>query len=572
MRPELLAVRATNQYRTRDILAYLGLRYYFANQCARRDRWAEEVSFHLVKTRCSGSYFRSLHFKELQLDGGVLHRDMFLPGPNEAFAEAALLAECSRHAAFRSHEFVFSYRLSEGEDSQGVYKPYFSGLKERHEKIAVACNADQSQVVLYTDIKKFYPNILGEFAYKAWDSACDAAQIAAPFRELGVKLLADHALACRSASHGKGLLTGPMFSHLIANLVLSGVDKVMSTNFPRRYFRYVDDVVIVGSDAEVSAGRKQLAELLRELQLDLHAIDANKDFSLVASDWLAGKSDLAGEDSKDWMEFVGKLKQILVSYAPSHDRLAGMFAQEGFRIPLTDYSVEVSDARYLDRLLERLKRYPWLPKKMIQVTPSTILEKAQSLRSKYTEGLNEILSNSTAFEGYERKRVISKARFFAGRLLYLARPEELSLIAERLGQYPELAMLGVVHNAVGTRDVTSLLPMGVNAAQSAAQTLKLNTGEIRCRIESFGVAERQGLAVLRANGISVTGPTDDELNRFAVWNESGHALMTTGDSFIQEISCLHGVSKHPRHPAILKTAFDQDEELAFDATTPIDTY
>lgn len=46
MRPQLLALRAANQYRTRDIMAYLGLRYYFANQCASRDRWAEEVSSH----------------------------------------------------------------------------------------------------------------------------------------------------------------------------------------------------------------------------------------------------------------------------------------------------------------------------------------------------------------------------------------------------------------------------------------------------------------------------------------------------------------------------------------------
>lgn len=53
MRPELLAVRAVNQYRRRDVIAYLGLRYYFANTCAITDKWAKDISSHLVLTKTS---------------------------------------------------------------------------------------------------------------------------------------------------------------------------------------------------------------------------------------------------------------------------------------------------------------------------------------------------------------------------------------------------------------------------------------------------------------------------------------------------------------------------------------
>ena len=573
MRPQLLALRAANQYRTRDIMAYLGLRYYFANQCARRNRWAEEVSSHLVMSRSSGAYFQSLHFKDMCGDGQVSHRDIFLPGPNESFAEAALLAECSRNAAFRSPDFVFSYRLAEGEDTQGVYKPYFSGLQERQQQIAAACTADTSQVVRYTDIKRFYPNISSELAINAWRKACDVAQMAPRFRELGMKLLADHALAGQNATHGKGLLTGPMFSHLIANLVLREVDEAMSAAFPNRYFRYVDDVVLVGSPAEVATGRSQLAVLLSELGLDLHEADAGKDFVLAAGNWLVGETDFCGNDSQGWMFFARDLKQFLISQASSRARLAARFAEEGFRIPLPDYSVEVSDARYQDRFFDHLRRYPWLLRKIFrQTTPTMLLLSAQILRAGYTERLIQILEVGPTSDGYARKRAIPKIRYFAGRLLYLARPEDLPLIAERLRQYPELTMLAEILHAVGTRDVTRLLRMGGNAAQSAAQALKLTPGEIICRVESWEAAERQGLAILRANGISVAGPADDELNHFALWQERGHGLMASGDPFIQEMACLHGISEHPRHPGILETALDRGEELAFDATTPIDTY
>ncbi len=573
MRPQLLALRAANQYRTRDIMAYLGLRYYFANQCARRDRWAEEVSPHLVINRSSSAYFQSLHFKDIRADGQVGYRDIFLPGPNESFAEAALLAECSRHAAFRAPDFVFSYRLAEGEDTQGVYKPYFTGLQERQQQIAAVCKADAGQVVRYTDIKRFYPNISGELAIRAWMKACDVAQIAALFRDLGTKLLAHHALVCQNAAHGKGLLTGPMFSHLIANLVLRNVDEAMSAAFPNRYFRYVDDVVLVGSTVDVAAGRAQLAGMLSELGLDLHDAGAGKDFELAAPDWLTGEADFSGNDSQGWMFFVRDLKQFLISQASSRANLATKFSEEGFRIPLPDYSVEVSDARYQDRFFGQLRRYPWLLSKIFrQTTPSALLLSARSLRTEFTERLLHFLEAGQNLEVYARKRVISKIRYFAGRLLYLAKAEDLPLIAERLRQYPELVMLAEILHAVGSRDITRLLIMGSNAAQSAAQPLKISPGEITCQVQSWGVAERQGLAILRANGISVAGPADDELNRFALWDERGHQLMQSGNPFIQEVACLHGISNHPRHPAILQTALDRGEELAFDATTPIDTY
>lgn len=573
MRPQLLALRAVNQYRTRDIMAYLGLRYYFANNCARRDRWAEEVSPHLVINRSGTAYFHSLHFKDLRSDDKVGHRDIFLPGPNESFAEAALLAECSRHEAFRSPNFVFSYRLAEGEDAQGVYKPYFSGLQERHQNIAAACKADADHVVRYTDIKRFYPNISSEVAINTWLKACDLAEMPHLFRELGLKLLSDHALADQNATYCKGLLTGPMFSHLIANLVLRDVDEAMSIAFPGRYFRYVDDVVLVGSATAVALGRANLAALLSDLGLQLHDADADKDFVLKAPCWLAGESDFNGNDSQSWMFFVRDLKQFLISQPSSRAALATRYAEEGFRIPVPDYSVQVSDARYQDRLLNQLRRYPWLLTKIFrQTTPTMLLRAAQTLRARYTERLHQILDDGPKLDGYERKRAIPKIRYFAGRLLYLARAEDLPLIAERLRNFPELAMLAEILYAVGTRDITRLLCMGSNAAQAAAQALKLTPGEITCRVESWDSAERQSLAILRANGINVAGPVEDELNRFALWQERGHSLMRSEDLFIQEMACLHGISEHPRHPSVLDTALDRSEELAFDATTPIDTY
>ena len=115
MRPGLLAVRAVNQYRNRDILAYLGLRYYLENMFALSNTWAKNVSTHLVDTRTLPIYFRSYHFKKID-ENSIVYRSIFIPGPNEALAETALLYECSKYSAFNSLKNVYSYQFPKLKD------------------------------------------------------------------------------------------------------------------------------------------------------------------------------------------------------------------------------------------------------------------------------------------------------------------------------------------------------------------------------------------------------------------------------------------------------------------------
>ena len=124
-RPGILSVRAVNQYRRRDVLAYLSLRYYLHNSAARTDNWARQVATDLVLTRTNTPYFRAHHFKETTDAGGVEHRAIFLPGANEALAEAALLDECAKYPhAFANPSCVLSYRLIYGDNRSGIFEHY----------------------------------------------------------------------------------------------------------------------------------------------------------------------------------------------------------------------------------------------------------------------------------------------------------------------------------------------------------------------------------------------------------------------------------------------------------------
>jgi hypothetical protein len=585
VRPGILAVRAVNQYRRRDVLAYLGLRYYLANRCAVRDRWAREVAVHLVVSRTQHIYFHALHFKEHRQGAAVEHRDIHLPGPNEALAEAALLDECSRHPeAFDALPCVFSYQLAREDYKQGMFQAYFPGFRERHRAVAEACRRTGAATVLYTDIKRFYPTVSKGLAEQAWKRACDIAQIADAFRNLGERILQDHATVAKSLQdHTKpvdgspkdpGLLTGPMFSHLIGNLALKDVDARMSELLPRGYFRYVDDVVLVGSESQVNEGQMHLAKLLEDLGLHLHLHDSDKGFRVPAHEWMEGANDFEDNDLAGlWITFIRELKQLLLSKARKRDDLQNAFAAEGMRMPVPDYSEAVREAASLANIIS-LATNAWFRLKVGQITVPGLVQGALKLRHAFTARLRAELKGADQFHGYQRKRRIPKLRFLAGRLTYLATPEELVEFSGPLRAIPELRPLAEVFKTVGSRDVTDLLPLGVNAVQAAAQVLRLTGRSVRCQTLAWRQAESQGLAILRFNGVAAdacsdTDAPDDDLNRFGRWDGNDIELMRCEDLFVRELACLHGIGHGRRHEAILDVAFDRDEQLAFDAISQL---
>jgi hypothetical protein len=566
MRPELLAVRAVNQYRNRDILAYLGLRYYLENQCARRDRWITDIATQLVITRTSPSYFRSVHFKDFA-DNNVEHRYIHIPSPNEALAEAALINECSKYKDFQSLSSVYSYRFPDKFSKEGVYQRYFSGLKKRHDSLANFCKNSNSTIIQYTDIKKFYPHITKELALQVWQKACEKSSIKPKYRELGEKILSDHATVSSDANNGKGLLTGPMISHLIANLVLHDVDEKMSAEMPNQYWRYVDDVILAGDEQKVTNGRKLLESLLEEKGLFLHSGD--KDFKVSNSDWLQGEDDFKStENSNLWWNLTNNIKRFLVVNPEQQVNLTQAFIENGININLPDYASAVTESNYREKFKDWLVKYElWAIKKSRSLSVSGLVKESVYVRDSLHKEMNELLETNPNIDGYERKRLIPKLRYHAGQITYLGTPDILHSISEGLSLYPELYVLSKVMSTAESRDVSDLLSLGSNAVQSAAQILRLQNTPVNCSLEKFGEVESQGMAILQLNGIEthcqksmdLTSP----LNSFSS-EENMKNLMKSDDLFIKELACLHGVDESKRHLSLLNSAFDRDEDLAFD--------
>ena len=566
-RPGVLAVRAVNQYRRRDVLPYLALRYYLDNTAASTDHWAREVATNLVLTRSKATYFRALHFKGLSPQQVVDHRQILLPGANEALAEAALLDECSKHPlVFGNLPCVFSYQLNYGNDRSGVFKHYSKGLRNRHEAISRACDEAPDGEVHYIDLKKFYPSISLVTSLEVWREAANRAGLKPMWRELGDKLLSDHG---SNSPDCPSILTGPMFSHLIANLVLRPIDVEFSDSSKIRYFRYVDDITLVGSKEQVDRTLRDISTRVEGLGLAVHDESSPKNLRLNTREWLTGRHDYY--DSRrpvSWMTFVGGMKQYLLTNPGDRYTLQKTFADAGLRIPVHDYSSAIYERSYLERISKWAEKN-WFRKKVQSASIDSLVNQALWLRDSYQSEFLTLTEGFHNLSAYERKRRIPKLRYRAGRLSYLATEESLENLSKHGEGIEDLYLHSKIMASVANGDIDSLLRLGTNAAQAAAQPMRAGNKLAVWQSRIITDAESQALAIFHLNGVKmtsepITNGSESTLLSFAEHGASA-SLMRSSDPFMRELSSLHGLAEFPRNANTLESVFDEDEQLALDA-------
>lgn len=561
-RPGVFPVRAVNQYRRRDIVSYLGLRYYLANEAARTDEWVTDVAVDLVLRRPRGGYFRSFHFKDID-STGIKHREMHFPGANEALAEAALVDACAA-AGLRPNGRVFSYRPVAGDDRSGIFEHYMVGLNHRHAALTEACRKDITARVAFLDIRKFYPSISIDVAADLWQKKSRQTNLEKKYRELGAKLLSDY--GSETSEAGGHLLTGPMFSHLIGNLVLSDLDELLSGG-EAQYFRYVDDIALVGSTSAIRSAQCVIQKTLLPLGLELHDSSSSKTVSIDAQEWLDSAALFRDEpNSESWMRFIGSLKQFLLYQPDLAQELSEQFAEMGFRIPMPDYSGAVRESSYVQRFLS-LARQKWYRLKLGEMSPGKLAQQAAVLRERYQSEVFGLLRRLGSLDGFVRKSLLPHTRYRMGRLAYLADKNELEEIGGIASEQPDLFFQSAVATAVATGQIDNILEMGGNASQAVAQPLRAEGKGVAFSLDSTSKVQSQALAVFALNGVEIQiehVADRDPLVRFAT-RGADRSLYHSEDIFLRELACLHGISDSSRHTTVMDSAFDEAEEIAMDA-------
>lgn len=437
--------------------------------------------------------------------------------------------------------------------------------------IAAACEAYPNGIVRYVDIKKFYPSIKTDTASKTWLKYCEITQIPKIYTILGEKLIDEHSKISIRDNNGKGILTGPMFSHLISNLILKELDEKWATSVCVRYFRYVDDITLVGNEEDVTKSFFLIKAWLGDLGLELHDESSPKTITTTTIEWNKGRHDFKNNYENSWGDLIFDLNQFLLFNYKDTDQLKKEFLENNIRIPVRDYANAVLESSYLEKV-NRWIRYSqyWFKRKGSRVTIDLLLKKSKYFCNTLKDQFDKTFDECKSADSFHRKRFISKLRYYCSRLVFLASEETLSALSLRANEFPELIFHAEVMNAVASGNIDRVLAMGTNAAQAAAQPMRAANRKAETNKSQLSDVEKKSMAIFLLNGVSIKNIPESPINqskcdlvKFSI-HGSNIDLMRNGEPFIRELSCLHGITEKPRHPELLEKLFDEDENLIMD--------
>jgi hypothetical protein len=274
------------------------------------------------------------------------------------------------------------------------------------------------------------------------------------------------------------------------------------------------------------------------------------------------------------MTFIGDLRRYLFNRIDEREQIQKMFQDQGFRLPILDYSNANFEANWLENLRYRAS-FKWIRRKVQNLSSDDLMRQAFSLRETYDRELSGLLEESKQLNGFDLKRRIPKIRYRVGRLVYLATDDRLAKLYPEIKEIPELHFHAEIAKAVATRCLDSLLGFGTNAAQAAAQPLRAAGVNATITLANLTTVQEQALGVFSLNGVPVVHPSNElqvrsELTQFASRGVD-RGMMNSSDPFVREIACLHGISESPRHAHYLEQAFDANEDLAMDAIEQLQT-
>lgn len=170
--------------------------------------------------------------------------------------------------------------------------------------------------------------------------------------------------------------------------------------------------------------------------------------------------------------------------------------------------------------------------------------------------------------GYSAKRLLTRCRYLAGRLIYIAESGRLAELSHSMRSMPDLTFQAAVAHAVSSRSVDELVDMGVNAAQAASQPLRASARTVSLKRPIEQPWQLQVINILAVNGLHIDSTealrTNDPLHRFATQGVTGD-LMRHENAYVRELACLHGLQDGTRHQKMMETAFDPAQDIVLDA-------
>lgn len=559
-----LILRALNEAHRSDPVAYLALRFVTNTTVGMKDHWVRTVTPSLLKERAEAVCTKTKQFKEIDANGKVKFRNVFSSDGVQQLAEIALIEQCAlAKGPFEPSSSVYSYRFETRFSSNGAFLPYFDLFKKRQQTISKRCVQYSKHQVVHLDIEKFYPSITKGRLLAKWRAACKESELGDSWVELGIHLID------LQFQHGEGLWIGSLFSHLLANLYLRELDEELEKLYPNRYFRYVDDFVILVRPKDRTAMIQDLKKRLKSLGLKLNS---KKTIYFDAGKWRDSAPFQNERESKqkaadeDWMLLIDKIRRFLLSQPEEAPKLREAFIKNEIRIPIARHEAAIKSPHYITRFKQRLNIINGILPDSHGLSVPQLCTISVNLRDKYladfTNALEQYQEATPLLKNWKRSRL----RFLLSRCLMICSEPQLRGILSAIEELPDFQNYRAILVAITQCDASSLISLGWKPTFAAASILSSKGSVMICNPPRWSQAVVEAYSVLLLFGIKTTSTIPNHVAtkpriKFAEGRNSSANWTKIKDPFYRSLLCLVNDTTVDELVEALQTPLDPDENF-----------
>lgn len=566
MNGTLLITKTLNQVLRQYPPTYLGLRLLAdGTDKSIRDRWIATYAMRKAATKRHQSYWKYSAVKGIDATGKIEYRHFLVGSPTTALAESELITTLSTSDKFRRHPTVYSYWWPYHRNSSHLFAHFISGYKRREKDVATAVSNSPNSTCIILDLKNFYPSVNKRKVRRRFLRRVDKWQPAERDRAL---FIVDGLLGVPGEP---GLPVGPALSHVLANIALENVDKQMSNLYSGRYFRYVDDVVIIVQPQGVKKAIRQFTALVKAEGLDLNT---TKTDTVKASEWRGHVE--SHEKSLETDNFGALIRRIQILLARSPEQsgeLKQRFRDAGFSLPLDRLRSVAAYGRfrrYLNVVWSRTSlTQKWLH---LSESPESLVTFALSVGESLFQAAEEVAGAEIPTAGMRRRWHIQEIRYRFARMLYLLPFSEYRRIMDMLPPLTECDQIRVVAQCLRDGDATQILSRPGPAASTFAQLWRENVdGEPKITWSSPPkFYERDAAVTLATHGV-ITVPESwilqHELHSNRVLlqlanNQMPESFTPSTPDYLRELECLKRHRSKSDLDALMRERFNSDEEVS----------
>ena len=458
---DVVARRSLNHAKMLNPIMYLTIRCFFENFSikAREDDYFIEFIERKLYVRNNWSTKQYTLFKEKN-EKGFEYRDILSLSAFGIIAESYLMMKISESEYIKNKEYVYSYILSTRVDSSRNFEYYFTGYQKRNKEISKIFEENSTQIAIILDLTKFYPSIDKNQSKEIFLDALGKNM------NSEVSILSEKISTSILEQSIKGVPIGTNLSHLIAQTYLSDFDEKLSNKFSNKYFRYVDDIVILCEKSERKEVEEYVSSILVPIGLKLN--DTKTDIADAKKWALLNKNESENESLHDLLHFI---TAYLVVYPSKMDELSKQIKEAGYNIPLKKIEKQSKNRMFklfIRNFMKRNQKYTlW---RLYTTKPNEIVGKLLALKNSYEVRFRELLKLSyDNTNSAENRSNTQQLKYIINRLLYLSTIDELAEFIKEVPNTEKFNDTKEVIHALTTKDLKPSIQYGGKIIQTICE-------------------------------------------------------------------------------------------------------